>query len=138
MKPICFVLLTASLVLGHQVQELPNRPVLMSASRLALLCKDFLEVPVGYAEGDKGYNVSPMQMSRAMGCISYIEGVGDQAAEPGFDGRHYTPQTAHLSDAKVLVEYFVKYVAMHPEDNDLAASTVLGRCEKLLENYYPK
>jgi hypothetical protein len=114
----CFALLTANLT---HAQELRKRPVLMSAARLTLLCKDFLQVPVGYVEEDKEYKVSPQQMERALGCISYIEGVGDQGAESAFDGRHYAPQKAQLSNANVLVEYFVKYMAMHPEDNELAA-----------------
>jgi hypothetical protein len=37
-----------------------------------------------------------------------------------------------------MVEYFVKYMARHPEDKDLAASTVIHRCENMLENIYGK
>lgn len=118
-------------------EEQPKRPVLMSAERLSTLCKSFLVIPVGYAENDT-YTATPKQTAQALGCISYIEGVGDEITESAFENKTYTPQNTRLSDAYTLVDYFVKYVERHPEENNLAATTVLRECEENLEKLYGK
>lgn len=113
---------------GAQDSPKRERIVFMTAQRLAVLCREWLRFPVGYMD-EASYSASPQQFVRAMGCISYIEGVSDTLLEDLEHSVPYRPKNGQISDARAAIGYFVKYMDRSPGDNDLAAVTVLRRCE---------
>jgi len=107
-----------------------DRPVFMSAQRLAFLCADWNAINPGgkHPRDNDVLDVSPKEIIRGSACDAYIAGVEDA----GFDsyGSKYHPVPAALDYMKPLVDTFIKRVADHPEEQDLAASTVLHEAEK--------
>jgi hypothetical protein len=111
-------------------QPTRERPVYMTAQRLASLCREWQKFPVGYLdESATEYSVSPKQFVRAMGCISYIEGSADALLQATSDDAPYTPRAGTITGVREAVDYFVRYMGRHSEDNELAAVTILRQCE---------
>jgi hypothetical protein len=113
--------------------KLGDRPVFMSSQRLALYCDDWNSLnPGGKPPTDSDVlNVSPQQIARSMACEAYILGVMDRGLEEKF-GPRYHPAPSVLDYLKPLIDTFLKYVNDHPEEESLAASTVLLKAESLI------
>ena len=110
-----------------------DRPVFMSAELLALYCEDWnILNPGGEPPKDTDVlNVSPQQLARSMACQAYILGVTDGRLE-GKAAPPYHPIPSRLDYLKTLIDTFLKYVKDHPEEESLAASTVLRKAEILI------
>jgi hypothetical protein len=107
----------------------------MSAERLAVFCGDWESVNPGGTppEDSDVLNVSPQQIARSMACEAYIFGVLDGRLEGRF-GAHYHPVPSRPSYLKTLIDTFLKYSKDHPEEEGLAASTMLGKVQALIIN----
>jgi hypothetical protein len=107
-----------------------DRPVFMTADRLAMLCQDWNPLhPGGRAPKDSDVlNVSVQQMVRSNACESYILGVMDEDFETTFR-KGYHPIQSELDYLKPLIDGFLKYVNDHPEEENLAACTIIHRIE---------
>src|ERR1035441_6944071 len=107
-----------------------DRLVFMSAQRLALYCDDWNSLNPGGKppEDTDSFNVSVQQIVRSLACETYISGVMDGRLEGNF-GPQYHPVPSRLDYLKPLVDTFLKYVEDHPEDECLAASTILLKAE---------
>jgi hypothetical protein len=104
-----------------------DRPVLTSASTLARVCKDAEAVSSGETMPE-GTNMSVDQIMNIAACNAYINGVFDQTLEG--HGSHYNPVPSDIPWRKTLIDVFLKYVSDHPEEENLAASTVLAEAVK--------
>ena len=131
---VLVVFSSASLVgqVPHDVKS-GDRPVFMSAQRLALLCEDWNAVNPGGRppKNSDTLEVSEQQIVRAFSCESYILGVNDQQATDAY-GTHYHPLQSRLDYMKPLIDTFLKYVRDHPEEQDFAASTVLNQTVQII------
>lgn len=109
-----------------------DRPVFMSAARLALLCEDWGALhPGGQSpKATDALSVSTEEMVRSMGCEAYINGVLDQGLEKV--GSHYHPLPSTLDFMKTLIDTFLKYEKEHPEEREFAASTILARVQRTI------
>ena len=133
-RPLTLVLLfTLPFLAKSQVQlKHGDRPVFYSAGELAKDCQTALTVNNGEPlENDKTYSLSIEQVSGVVHCQSYIDGMYDERLEAGH-GQHYHPVPANLTYRRTLVDTFIKYVAEHPEEQDLAATTALVKAEKII------
>jgi hypothetical protein len=108
-----------------------DRPVFMSAATLATLCKSWGAINPGGSSSDT-VNISIQDIVRGSGCQSYIFGVYDEGLS-GL-GTRYHPVQSQPDFLKPLIDTFIKRVADHPEEEDLAASTVLHEAEKTVGN----
>jgi hypothetical protein len=110
-----------------------DRPVFMSASRLAVLCEDWGALhPGGLPPKDNDtLNVSEREIVRSNACESYIFGVLDAGLEEKI-GSRYHPVPSALDYMKTLIDSFLKYVQEHPEEQDLAASTALNKVQRFI------
>jgi hypothetical protein len=137
------VTILVSITLLGQTRNEPKkgeRPVFMSAERLASMCQDWAAVrfPNGHplAEGDT-VTVSHEQIIHAVGCEMYIQGVMDEGLETTL-GSHYHPVQSEIGGMKASIDTFLKYVKDHPEQHDFAASTILDESEKVLSKAQSK
>lgn len=126
-------LLTLPFLAHAQVQlKHGDRPVFYTAGELARDCQTALTVNNGEPlENDKTYSVSLEQVSAVVHCQSYVDGMYDERLEAAH-GQHYHPVPAKLTYRRTLVDAFIKYVADHPEVQDLAATTALVKAEKII------
>jgi len=109
-----------------------DRPVFYTAVELARDCRTALTVNNGEPlDNDKTYSVSLEQISAVVHCQSYIDGMNDERLEAAH-GPNYNPVPANLTYRRTLVDTFIKYVADHPEVQDLAAATALVKAEKIM------
>jgi hypothetical protein len=110
-----------------------DRPVFMSASRLAVLCEDWGALhPGGLPPKDSDtLNVSEREIVRSNACESYIFGVLDAGLEEKI-GSRYHPVPSAVDYMKTLIDSFLKYVQEHPEEQDFAASTALNKVQRLI------
>jgi hypothetical protein len=127
------LLFTLPFLAKSQVQlKKGDRPVFYTAGELAKDCQTALTVNNGEPlENDKTYSLSLEQISGVVRCQSYIDGMYDARLEAAH-GPHYHPVPANLTYRRSLVDTFIKYVADHPEEKDLAASTALVKAEKVI------
>ena len=110
-----------------------DRGVLVSARELAASCqimKD--EVGENYLFlGRQGVSRLPGKPTTDMAavgrCTGYMEGVADEFRESM--GSHYHPFSEGRGELPILIDAFLKRVADHPEEADLAASTVLHEAD---------
>jgi len=111
-----------------------DRPVLMSAQRLALLCEDWGSLhPNGRRpKDDEVIRASMKQAVRAEACDAYILGIYDAQLEGMFPSRHYHPVASQTDFMKQLIDTFLKCVKDHPEKQDFAASTLLMEAKKIV------
>jgi hypothetical protein len=111
----------------------PDRGVFVSARELAASCqimKD--EVGENYLflgrQGVSRLSGKPTTDMAAVGrCLGYVEGVADEFRER--KDSHYHPSPEGRGELPVLIDAFLKRVAEHPEEADLAASTVLHEAD---------
>jgi hypothetical protein len=110
------------------VKKVPDRGVFVPAHTLAANCH-LLKGTVGedYLLNNKTYNITTVDMSEIGRCTGYIEGVADEFR--GSIGSPYHPFAAARGELPVLIKAFLKRVAEHPEEADLAASTVLQEAD---------
>jgi hypothetical protein len=127
--PLC----TLPFLAKAQVQlKKGDRPVFYTAGELAKDCQTALTVNNGEPlDNDKTYSLSIEQVSGVVHCQSYIDGMYDERLEAA-RGQHYHPVPANLTYRRTLVDAFIKYVADHPEEQDLAATTTLVKAEKII------
>jgi hypothetical protein len=127
------VLVTLPFLAKSQVQlKKGDRPVFYTAGELAKDCQTALTVNNGEPlENDKTYSLSLEQISGVVRCQTYIDGMYDERLEAS-RGPHYHPVPANLTYRRTLVDTFIKYVADHPEEQDLAAATTLVKAEKII------
>ena len=133
-RPLSLVLLFSLPFLAKSQVQLKHgdRPVFYSAGELAKDCQTALTVNNGEPlENDKTYSLSLEQISGVVRCQSYIDGMYDARLEAAH-GQHYHPVPANLTYRRTLVDTFIKYVADHPEEQDLAATTTLVKAEKII------
>ncbi len=133
-RPLILVLLfTFPFLAKSQVQlKKGDRPVFYTAGELARDCQTALTVNNGEPlENDKTYSLSIEQVSGVVRCQSYIDGMYDARLEAAH-GPHYHPVPANLTYRRSLVDTFIKYVADHPAERDLAATTALVKAEKTI------
>jgi len=119
---------------GHTIPEKRiERGVFVSAQELAVSCqimKD--EVGENYLFlGRQGVSRPPGKPTTDMAaigrCTGYVEGVADEFRERKGDYHSFPEGRGELP---VLIDAFLKRVAEHPEEADLAASTVLHEADK--------
>src|SRR5579864_2855495 len=132
MRPLIWLqatILMSTLMFGQTQTELKkgDRPVFMSAQRLALLCEDWGALhPNGRRpKDDEVLKVSDQQIVRSEACDAYILGVYDAQLEGLFPSGHYHPVGSQMDFMKLLIDTFLKYVKDHPEKQNFAASTLL-------------
>jgi len=127
------LLFTLPFPANSQVQlKKGDRPVFYTAGELAKDCQTALTVNNGEPlENDKTYSLSLEQISGVVRCQSYIDGMYDERLEAAH-GSHYHPVPANLTYRRTLVDAFIKYVADHPAEHDLAAATSLVKAEKII------
>jgi hypothetical protein len=133
-RPLSLVLLFSLPFLAKSQVQLKHgdRPVFYSAGELAKDCQTALTVNNGEPlENDKTYSLSLEQISGVVRCQSYIDGMYDARLEAAH-GQHYHPVPANLTYRRTLVDTFIKYVADHPEEQELAATTTLVKAEKII------
>jgi hypothetical protein len=120
--------------LAHTVaKKKVDRGVFVSAQELAASCqimKD--EVGENYLFlGRQGVSRLPGKPTTDMAavgrCTGYLEGVADEFRE---STSHYLPILEGRGELPILVDTFLKRVAEHPEEADLAASTVLHEADR--------
>jgi hypothetical protein len=118
----------------HQSKlERTDRPVFRSAREVAGACRTFLKVfPDGkaLAENSQLY-LTKEQISQAVTCKAYIEGVLDEGLENTFGERYY-PVSSSVPSLGKLVSTFVKYTEDHPEQRDFAACTLIDKSARLI------
>jgi Rap1a immunity proteins len=128
---LCYASLLGGLGLSHTKKD--DRGVFVSAQELAANCKAMKDtVGEAYALGPvQGPSTKPTGTTDdmiALGrCMGYVEGVADEFRESM--GSHYHPLPARRGELPVLIDTFLKRVAEHPEERDLAASTVLHEAD---------
>jgi len=111
-----------------------DRPVFYSAGELVKDCKNALSIANGEPlQPDSTYTATPDQIAGAAKCQAYIDGMYDERLE-SVHGQRYHPVPANLTYRQTLVDAFIKYVADHPADEDLAAATVLVKAERTIIN----
>ena len=76
------------------------------------------------------YNMSIEQLVGEARCEAYLDGVLDEELENL--GPQYNPVPSRVANQKTLIDVLVKYVSDHPEEGNLAASTVLAKVEKIV------
>jgi len=126
---LCFALISG-LGLSHAQND--DRGIFVSAQELAATCQAMKNaVGEDYVLGPQGgrtFARPPMSdMDMAVGrCMGYVEGVADEFRERK---GHYHPFSAGRGELPVLIDAFLKRVAAHPEEAELAASTVLHEAD---------
>jgi len=115
-----------------------DRPVLVSAQELAVLCRD----PAADLLGDhplfdpnKKFTFTMDDIGAIGRCRGYIEGTLDEIMEASgkFPASHYHPVPTEIEGGiGLLIKTFLKRVADHPEELDLAANTVLKKASKTM------
>ncbi|MGH2482506.1 MAG: hypothetical protein ACRDHW_22905, partial [Ktedonobacteraceae bacterium] len=108
--------------------------VFYSAKEFADDCQKFLKVFPGgkpLPNDDAKHAASVDELIGVTRCTAYIRGVHDGQLEATF-GSHYHPVSSQIDFLGVLVTTSVKYVLDHPEEQDFAASTILGQAEKII------
>jgi hypothetical protein len=105
-----------------------DRPVFVSAQTLAVSCQAMKDaVGDGFLlDPSKTYKLTTGDLAAAGRCTGYIEGVADEFWEPV--GSHYNPVPGR-GELPILIDTFLKRVVEHPEERDLAASTVLHEAD---------
>ena len=106
-----------------------DRRVFVSARDLASSCQavkaagyDLLQDP------SKTYKLSAIDINAVGRCTGYVEGVADEFWESA--GSHYHSVPGGRGEIPLLIAAFLKRVAEHPEEADLAASTVLHEADE--------
>jgi hypothetical protein len=110
-----------------------DRGVFVSARELAATCRVMLDVDENYDGGELFIRPATVERGYAVGrCMGYVEGVADEFREPIGTHHPYSdhPFSAGRAELPGIVQLFVKRVAEHPEEGDLAASTVLHEADK--------
>jgi hypothetical protein len=124
---LCFALISG---LSHAKND--DRGIFVSAHDLAATCQAMKNaVGEDYVLGPQGgrtFARPPMSdMDMAVGrCMGYVEGVADEFRERK---GHYHPFSAGRGELPALINVFLKRMAEHPEEGDLAASTVLHEAD---------
>lgn len=106
-----------------------DRGVFLSAKELAVDCQ-ILKGTVGEDDVLAPSAKLPASTQDAMAagrCVGYIVGVADEFRE--VTGTHYRPISAGRGELPLLIDAFLKRVADHPNEADLAASTVLHEAD---------
>ena len=109
-----------------------DRGVFVSAQELAASCKAMKDtVGEAYALGPQQTTSTKLTTDDMLAvgrCMGYVEGVADEFRE-SLDS-HYRPIPAGRGELPILINAFLKRVGEHPEEADLAASTVLHEADK--------
>ena len=106
-----------------------DRGVFVSARELAARCQAMKDIVMSeqweeahLLQGPTGVNMAPIGR-----CMGYVEGVADEFRERGrYNPRQFPEGRGMLP---LLVNVFLKRMAEHPEEADLAASTVLHEAD---------
>jgi hypothetical protein len=135
-----FVMLASADSAGRDAKP-GERAVFLSAKELADACRDWIQTLAanGLHEGEPVDDnrilvMTRKQMAGSIRCHAYIDGIYDEVFEdvskrPG----HYRPVKGAVDSEIILVETFIKYVADHPEEGDLAGATVLREASEIVE-----
>jgi hypothetical protein len=107
-----------------------DRGIFVSARELAVNCQAMKDA-VGYdyvlgPDARSSTKLTTGDMVAVARCTGYVEGVADEFREP-MGSLH--PVSAGRGELPVLIDAFLKRVADHPEEADLAASTVLHEAD---------
>jgi Rap1a immunity proteins len=118
--------------LWGQTQSKNSRPVFDTAREIATDCKIYLKIFPGGRPlpNNMEVTVSTEQAAQVSRCIGYVDGTQDAALDSTF-GDAYHPVSARTEKRGTLITTFVKYVEDHPEQHDLAASTLLMKAAKV-------
>jgi hypothetical protein len=123
------VALSLLVFVGHTLAvKKVDRGVFVSARELAARCQAMKDIfgenweEAHLLQGPTGVNMAPIGR-----CMGYVEGVADEFRERG----HYNPRQSSegRGGLSILIVMFLKRVAEHPEEADLAASTVLHEAD---------
>jgi len=106
-----------------------DRKIFVSAKGLAVACQAMKDT-AGMIDPA---TLASMQLSAsdmfAVGrCLGYVEGVADEFREA--TGTPYRPISAGRGELPLLIQAFLKRVADHPDEANLAASTVLHEADR--------
>ena len=130
MAALCCAWVLAGLGMSHAKND--DRGIFLSAQELATTCQAMKDaVGEDYVLGPQGgrtFARPPMSdADMAVGrCMGYVEGVADEFRE---GQGHYHPISAGRGELLALIKVFLKRMAEHPEERDLAASTVLHEAD---------
>ncbi len=134
-----FAILLALAANGPVRQRVPavrkiDRGVFVSARELAVNCqtmKDSVGEDYVLGPGARSFSSTRLptgDMVAVRRCMGYVEGVADEFRESM--GSHYHPISAGRGELPILTDTFLKRLADHPEEADVAASTVLHEADK--------
>ena len=125
---LCFASLLGGLGLSHTKKD--DRGIFVSARALGVNCQAMKDaVGEDYVlDAGKQVHTGDIEAAIAIGrCTGYVEGVMDEFRER--EDSHYHPSAAGRGELPLLIDAFLKRVAVHPEEADLAASSVLHEAD---------
>jgi hypothetical protein len=125
---LCFGSLLGGLGLSQTKKD--DRGIFVSARALVVSCQAMKDAVGEDYVLDAGKQIHTGDIGAAIAirrCTGYVEGVADEFRER--KGSHYHPSPAGRGELPLLIDTFLKRVAEHPEEANLAASTVLHEAD---------